>query len=76
MNAQDIRASVSRQADGLVKEGMSAMHTDEWIEKSIIENWIKHGDAIPEEVQMMMLMLLTVFELRRRESQAFGGAAA
>ena len=72
MNAQGIRASVNRQVDDLVKEGMSAMHTDEWIEKSIIENWLKYGDAIPAEVQMMMLMLLTVFELRRRESQTFG----
>ena len=68
MNAQDILAAVNRQVDHLVKEGMSAMHTDEAIEKTIVENWLQYGDAIQEDIQMVFLMLLVIFELRRRES--------
>ena len=46
MNAQDIRDCVNRQAGHLVEEGMSAMHTDEAIEATIVQHWLKYGDAI------------------------------
>lgn len=72
MKEKDILAAVKRQVNHLVEEGMSAMHTDEAIEKTIIENWLKHGDAIQEDIQMLFLMLLVTFELRRRESNPAG----
>lgn len=73
MNAQDILDSVNRQVNHLVAEGMSAMHTDEAIETTIVQNWLKYGDAIQEDIQMLFLMLLVIFELRRRETMAHVG---
>lgn len=67
MNAHEIHDCVKRQVDYLVKEGMSAMHTDAAIGKTIVEKWVQHGDYIHEDIQLVFLMLLVTFELRRRE---------
>lgn len=73
MNAQEILDSVNAHVDHLVEEGMSALQTDEAISKTVVQTWLKHGDAIQEDIQMLFLMLLVTFELRRRESMARGG---
>lgn len=68
MNAKDIRDLVNHLVDESVHDGFSAMHTDEWIEKSIVEQLLSHHEILPQEIIDTMVMLLMVFELRRRET--------
>lgn len=67
MTEEEILAAVKRHADYTLSQGYSAMHTDEALEKSIMKDMTTHGEDLPESTQLLLLSLLVVFEVRRRE---------
>lgn len=73
---EQVVAAISRHADHSIEQGMLAMGTDAAIEISLIDHLarlVERNISIPEETTMLLMGLLVVFEMRRRENQVDGG---
>lgn len=70
MNRDELIAEVNKHADYSIKEGMAASPTDEVFSASILNELVEVGEKLPERTQVMLLGLLVVFEMRRRDDMA------
>lgn len=67
---------IHQHVDYSIEQGMGAMGTDAALEASMIDHLarlVERNVSIPEETMMLLMGLLVVFEMRRRENQADGG---
>lgn len=72
-----VLVAINRHVEYAIKRGQTATDTNAAIEESLINHLaslVERNVSIPEETAMIILGLLVVFELRRRESEVDLGA--
>lgn len=65
MTRDEFMAQINQQVDQAMADGMSANGTDEFIEQQILDEL--ETTALPESTSTILVGLLVVFGIRRRE---------
>lgn len=67
-NPAEVRAAIRTMARDAINQGLSAAHTNEALEATIVQEFVANRDNMPESTRMVLAGILICFEIRRLET--------